>query len=97
MSDAGTQESVHEDLLYSFDSGIAWITLNRPDAANALTPDQRNRLIQHFDDASADLNVRVVVLTANGKHFCTGSTLGSFCSEAELLHQAAAYSSTFAG
>ena len=75
MSDAATQETVHEDLLYSFDSGIARITLNRPDAANALTPDQRNRLIQHFDDASADLNVRVVVLTANGKHFCTGADL----------------------
>jgi len=63
------------DLLYSLEAGVARITLNRPDAANALTPDQRNRLIELFEQASADLNVRVVVLTANGKHFCTGADL----------------------
>ena len=64
-----------DDLMYSCDDGIARITLNRPDAANALTPDQRNRLIDLFEAASGDLNVRVVVLTANGKHFCTGADL----------------------
>ena len=56
-----------DDLLYSCEDGIARITLNRPDAANALTPDQRNHLIELFEAASGDLNVRVVVLTANGK------------------------------
>jgi len=69
-SDAPTQ-----DLLYSLEDGIARITLNRPDAANALTPDQRNRVIELFENASGDLNVRVVVLAANGKHFCTGADL----------------------
>jgi len=64
-----------DDLLYSVDGGIARITLNRPDAANAITPDQRNRLIDLFEAASGDLHVRVVVLTANGKHFCTGADL----------------------
>jgi len=54
---------------------VARITLNRPDAGNALTPDQRDRLIDLFDEASADLAVRVVVLRANGKHFCTGADL----------------------
>ena len=63
------------DLLYELHEGVARITLNRPDAGNALTPDQRNRLIEMFEQASADLNVRVVVLTANGKHFCTGADL----------------------
>ena len=63
------------DLLYTLDDGIARITLNRPDAANALTPDQRNRLIELFENASGDLNVRVVVLSAVGKHFCTGADL----------------------
>jgi 2-(1,2-epoxy-1,2-dihydrophenyl)acetyl-CoA isomerase len=63
------------DLLHTVVDGVATITLNRPDAANALTPDQRNRLIELFDNASADLNVRVVVLTAIGKHFCTGADL----------------------
>ncbi len=64
-----------DDLLYAVIGGVARITLNRPDAANSITPDQRNRLISLFAEASADLNVRVVVLTANGKHFCTGADL----------------------
>ena len=65
----------NDDIIYACDDGIARITLNRPDAANALTPDQRNRLVDLFETASGDLNVRVVVLTANGKHFCTGADL----------------------
>ncbi|MCU1394387.1 MAG: enoyl-CoA hydratase [Ilumatobacteraceae bacterium] len=77
MSDTPDPDSTapDADLLYTVEGGIARITLNRPDAANALTPDQRNRLIELFESASGDLNVRVVVLTANGKHFCTGADL----------------------
>jgi 2-(1,2-epoxy-1,2-dihydrophenyl)acetyl-CoA isomerase len=70
-----TNESASQDLLYEVRDGIARVTLNRPDAANAITPDQRNQLIELFSEASGDLNVRVVVLTANGKHFCTGADL----------------------
>jgi 2-(1,2-epoxy-1,2-dihydrophenyl)acetyl-CoA isomerase len=64
-----------DDLLWSVHGGIARITLNRPEAANAITPDQRNRIIDLLDEASADLRVRVVVLTATGPHFCTGADL----------------------
>jgi 2-(1,2-epoxy-1,2-dihydrophenyl)acetyl-CoA isomerase len=64
-----------DDLLWSVTDGVARITLNRPDAANAITPDQRNRMIELFALASEDLNVRVVVLGANGRHFCTGADL----------------------
>jgi 2-(1,2-epoxy-1,2-dihydrophenyl)acetyl-CoA isomerase len=70
-----TNEDASQDLLYEVRDGIARVTLNRPDAANAITPDQRNQLIELFAEASGDLNVRVVVLTANGKHFCTGADL----------------------
>jgi 2-(1,2-epoxy-1,2-dihydrophenyl)acetyl-CoA isomerase len=64
-----------DDLLWQLDGGIARLTLNRPDAANAITPDQRNRMIELLDAASADLGVRVVVIAARGKHFCTGADL----------------------
>ena len=63
------------DLIHEVVDGVATVTLNRPDAANAITPDQRNHLIELFEEANADLNVRVVVLTATGKHFCTGADL----------------------
>jgi len=54
-----------------------WIALNRPQAANALTPDQRDELIQIFEAAGADGSVRVVVITAEGKHFCSGADLSA--------------------
>ena len=69
--------TVDDDLLWTIDAkGVARLTLNRPDAANAITPDQRNRAIELLDGASNDLNVRVVVITAAGeRHFCTGADL----------------------
>jgi len=64
-----------EDLLHRVEGGVARLTLNRPDAGNALTPSQRDRLIDRLAEASADLAVRVVVLGATGRHFCTGADL----------------------
>ena len=65
----------HDDLQHRVEAGVAWIVLNRPDAANAITPDQRDRIIDILDAASSDLVVRSVVITAEGKHFCTGADL----------------------
>lgn len=75
MASNADEPSLDEQLLYTLDDGIATITLNRPDAQNALTPDQRDRLIELFAEASADVATRVVVLTAKGKGFCTGADL----------------------
>lgn len=54
---------------------MAWITLDRPEVKNAISPDQRNRVIELLAAASADLAVRSVVLTATGDAFCTGADL----------------------
>jgi 2-(1,2-epoxy-1,2-dihydrophenyl)acetyl-CoA isomerase len=51
------------------------LTLNRPQAANALTPDQRNQIIALLEQASGDPATRVVVLAAEGRHFCSGADL----------------------
>ncbi len=56
-------------------SGVSWITLNRPEAMNALTPEQRERIIALLADASADPAVRAVVLTGTGRGFCAGADL----------------------
>ncbi|MEU9124205.1 enoyl-CoA hydratase-related protein [Streptomyces sp. NPDC048506] len=68
-------EPVDSLVLHTTDNGVSWLTLNRPDALNALTPDQRERLIARLADASADPDVRAVVLTATGKGFCAGADL----------------------
>ncbi|WP_200308365.1 enoyl-CoA hydratase/isomerase family protein [Streptomyces adelaidensis] len=62
-------------ILHATDNAVSWITLNRPEAMNAITPDQRERLIQLLSDASADPAVRAVVITATGRGFCTGADL----------------------
>ncbi|MFF2778150.1 enoyl-CoA hydratase/isomerase family protein [Streptomyces sp. NPDC058052] len=63
------------DVLHSVENGVSWITLNRPEAMNAVTWDQRERIIALLADASADPSVRAVVVTATGRGFCAGADL----------------------
>src|SRR5688572_1629307 len=59
------------------DGGIARVTIDRTDAGNSLTAEMRDHLADTFDELSATLGVRVIVLTGAGeKHFCTGAGLG---------------------
>ncbi|HVX18515.1 MAG TPA: enoyl-CoA hydratase-related protein [Acidimicrobiales bacterium] len=64
-----------EQVRHRLDGAVAWITLDRPDVKNAISPDQRNRVIDLLDAASGDHHVRAVVLTATGDAFCTGADL----------------------
>jgi 2-(1,2-epoxy-1,2-dihydrophenyl)acetyl-CoA isomerase len=57
--------------------GVMTITLNRPEAANAVRPEDRDALIALLADADGDDSVRVVVLRANGRHFCSGADVAS--------------------
>jgi 2-(1,2-epoxy-1,2-dihydrophenyl)acetyl-CoA isomerase len=69
-------ENVDNDLLARVEDQVLWLTLNRPDAGNAITPAVRNRLIEHLDAANASFEVRAIALTATGdRHFCTGADL----------------------
>lgn len=72
MSDTPTDELIR----YEVADGVARITINDPGRGNALTADMRDELADRLDWASADLGVRVVVLTGAGeRHFCTGANL----------------------
>lgn len=63
-------------VLHRVDDGIAWMTLNRPDAGNAISPAQRDALIGLLTAADSDPDIRAVVMTAvSNKHFCTGADL----------------------
>ncbi len=64
------------ELLTRLENGVLWLTLNRPDAHNALTPTLRDGLIEAVEDASRSLEVRAIVIGAAGqKAFCTGADL----------------------
>jgi 2-(1,2-epoxy-1,2-dihydrophenyl)acetyl-CoA isomerase len=64
-----------DHVLCRVEAGIAWITLNRPDVGNAITAAQRLHLIDLLAHASETSGIRVVVLRAAGRHFCTGADL----------------------
>jgi naphthoate synthase len=65
----------HTDILYEKASGIAWITINRPEVRNAFRTRTVAELTEAFVDARWDPSIGVVVLTGAGdKAFCAGAT-----------------------
>ncbi|CAM5322642.1 enoyl-CoA hydratase/isomerase family protein [Streptomyces narbonensis] len=64
-----------DEVLHTVENGVSWITLNRPEAMNAVTWDQRERIIALLASASADPEIRAVVVTATGRGFCAGADL----------------------
>jgi len=54
---------------------ILTLTLHRPEALNAFTVEMANELIDVFNKASEDDNIRVIVVTGSGRAFCAGMDL----------------------
>ena len=72
--DARSSEAA--DVLRRVENGVLWITLNRPDAGNAMKAEMRNQIADWLDEASGDPTVRAIVITGAGeKGFCTGADL----------------------
>ncbi len=65
-----------ETLLYSVDEGIAVITLNRPDSLNTIVPPMPDELEEAVHGATADSEVKVIVLRGAGRAFCAGFDFG---------------------
>jgi enoyl-CoA hydratase len=65
----------YETIRYEVEGAVATITLDRPDAANALSTQLIDELDAAFTRADRDDSVRVVVLAAAGRNFCAGHDL----------------------
>ena len=63
------------DLLYEKSGNVATITLNRPERLNAISVEMLELLTQKLNEAGADGDVRVIVLTGAGRGFCSGLDL----------------------
>lgn len=62
---------------YEVSNGVAVITLNRPEARNAMSPEVLCRLYDAWQEVQRDDDVRVAVLTGSGdRAFCAGADLG---------------------
>ncbi len=64
-----------ETVLYSQDGTIATLTLNRPDRLNAWTPEMGSLYFDLLDRAAEDADVRVIVVTGEGRAFCAGADM----------------------
>lgn len=64
-----------EQIDVTHEGAIATVTLNRPDALNAITPTMLAELNQAYDDLAAQDDVQVVVLTGAGRAFSAGVDL----------------------
>jgi enoyl-CoA hydratase len=65
-------------ILFEKRDGLAYVTLNRPEKRNALTPEMVIRLAGIWEDVAGDDSVRAVLLTGAGdKAFCSGGDLGT--------------------
>lgn len=67
----------YEQIRYDITDSILTLTLNRPDQLNALTPQMREELIDAFDRADADDQIRAIIVTGEGRAFCAGADLSS--------------------
>ncbi|HVX69678.1 MAG TPA: enoyl-CoA hydratase-related protein [Mycobacteriales bacterium] len=66
-----------EPVLYAVEGGIGIITLNRPDALNAWTFEMGVEYLRVLDEAAADREAKVLIVTGAGRGFCAGADMGS--------------------
>src|SRR5919108_2586037 len=84
---AGSKMS-YETLLYELSEGVATVTLNQPDTRNALSNELLGELIEAFQAARDDGEVRCVVLTSShDKVFSSGANLAGFAADVPIVHR----------
>ena len=66
---------MYENIKYEVKEGIAYITINRPQAMNALNMDVLNELYCAFSKVQEDAEVKAAILTGDGKAFVAGADI----------------------
>jgi len=67
----------YEQIIYAVEDNILTITLNRPERLNAFTDQMMTEMVDAFDRADADDDVKAIIITGAGRGFCAGSDLSA--------------------
>jgi enoyl-CoA hydratase len=78
----------YEHIQLTRDGHVATLTLNRPDARNAMTPVMGEEVRRAVEEVRADADVRVLVVTGAGKAFSGGGDLGMLARDAGVSERA---------
>ena len=65
----------YETIIYEKESGVATITLNRPQALNAFVPQMNQEVMDALKSGERDQDVRCFLITGAGRAFCAGQDL----------------------
>src|SRR6201985_3280405 len=76
-----------DTIKYEVDGHTATITLNRPEALNALSPHMITELRAAYAAAENDDDVWVLIVTANGRAFCTGADVSEIPGDGKVLNE----------
>ncbi len=87
--------SSYETVKLEVANGVATLTLNRPDRMNAFTPQMALDMIAAFNETDANDDVRVVIVTGEGRAFCAGADLGTGGTTFDYEKRAAARGGVF--
>ncbi|MFH1079958.1 MAG: enoyl-CoA hydratase-related protein [Pseudomonadota bacterium] len=66
---------MEDHVLYTVEGGYALITLNRPEAKNAFSPEMIRLWRESLEEAKRDDRVKVVIVTGKGDTFCSGGDI----------------------
>src|SRR5262245_61147947 len=75
-----------ETILYDVEDRTATITLNRPDQLNALSPEMIRELRHVYAAAEADDDVWTILVTGNGRAFCTGADVTEIPADGRVVY-----------
>src|SRR5215470_12989037 len=75
----------YENVMYQVKDGVATITLNRPDAYNALNLALARELFHATLEADEDRAVRCILITGSGRAFCAGGDVKDFADNPDRL------------
>ena len=75
--------TAYKNVIVEKEDGLTWVTLNRPDKRNAMSPELDQEMLDVVLSLEGDPETRVLILTGAGEAWCAGMDLKLYFRELE--------------